>query len=141
MLAQVIAWLDVLARSAAPCPRPQELHVSSFQSAPAVPVVSVDDAAQPPAGVALVDVRTLAEWTAGHVGSATHVPLDRFEAEALPEASTLYVICRSGNRSARAVEALIQAGYDAHNVTGGMNAWVAAGYDVVRDDGSPGQVV
>ncbi len=33
--------------------------------------------------------------------------------------------CRSGNRSAMAADAFRQAGYEAHNLAGGIEAWVA----------------
>jgi rhodanese-related sulfurtransferase len=36
---------------------------------------------------------------------------------------------------------LADAGWDAVNLTGGMEAWLAAGLPVVRDDGSPGSVI
>ena len=35
----------------------------------------------------------------------------------------IYVHCKMGGRSARAVELLAQQGIDATNVTGGINAW------------------
>jgi rhodanese-related sulfurtransferase len=36
--------------------------------------------------------------------------------------------------------ALLQAGYDATNLAGGMQAWAAAGFSVVTDGGAPGTV-
>jgi rhodanese-related sulfurtransferase len=115
--------------------------MSLFRPAPSIPTVNVDHAASLPADVALVDVRGTDEWDAGHAPLATHVPLDHLHPDALPSARTLYVICRSGNRSGVAVQALQQAGYDAHNVAGGMGAWAQAGHPVVRDDGSAGTVI
>jgi hypothetical protein len=38
-------------------------------------------------------------------------------------------------------EALNTWGFDAVNVSGGMQAWQAAGLDVVSDDGGPGSVI
>jgi rhodanese-related sulfurtransferase len=105
-----------------------------------IPSVSVHDAARAADGVALVDVREPAEWALGHAPTAVHVPLSRFDTNGIPDADTLHVVCRSGNRSGRAVEALRKAGYDAYNVTGGMLAWVAEELDVVRDDGRPGTI-
>jgi len=35
---------------------------------------------------------------------------------------------------------LVDAGHDARNLTGGMQAWAAAGLPVVRGDGAPGEV-
>lgn len=109
-----------------------------------IPAVSVDQAfaaVQAPSDTALVDVRGVDEWAAGHAPVAHHVPLNQLGASSLPRATTLYVVCRSGNRSARAVEVLQRAGYNAHNVVGGMQAWARAGHPVVRDDGRAGMVV
>jgi rhodanese-related sulfurtransferase len=45
----------------------------------------------------------------------------------------LYVICRSGNRSSKACQKFIDAGYtNVVNVEGGTSAWDAAGLPVVR---------
>ena len=40
------------------------------------------------------------------------------------------VICKVGGRSGRVVEALTARGYDATNVDGGTDEWIAAGYPV-----------
>jgi rhodanese-related sulfurtransferase len=89
---------------------------------------------------ALVDVREPHEWAAGHAPDAVHVPLGELHPDRLPHAERLLCICRSGARSSQAVASLRDAGYDAVNVEGGMNAWDADGLPVVRDDGHPGAV-
>jgi rhodanese-related sulfurtransferase len=105
-----------------------------------IPTVSVQEAAEPHDGIALVDVRELSEWTAGHAPDATHVPLSELDKDRLPTARVLHIVCRSGARSARAVESLRAAGYDAHNVDGGMAAWVEQGLPIVRGNGRPGAI-
>jgi rhodanese-related sulfurtransferase len=55
----------------------------------------------------------------------------------LPDAEPLYVICRSGGRSARVVAYLAGQGYPAVNVDGGMQAWSAQGRAIVADSGPP----
>lgn len=94
------------------------------------------------AGALLVDVREKSEWDAGHAPKARHLPLGRLSSEmsGLPDARTLVVVCRSGNRSARATKVLTKAGYDAVNLTGGMAAWRAAGLPVVNARGKKGKV-
>jgi rhodanese-related sulfurtransferase len=80
-------------------------------------------------GAALVDVRTPQEYAEVHVPGAVLVPIDELPAR-LPELDReqpLYLICRSGHRSAAVCEALEPLGYDAVNVTGGTIAWVRAG--------------
>ncbi|GAA3609359.1 rhodanese-like domain-containing protein [Kineosporia mesophila] len=94
------------------------------------------DATQVPAEAAIVDVREPDEWQAGHISGAVHIPLMELPARTgdLPEGD-VYVICRSGGRSARAVAWLEQNGFEAVNVSGGMGAWQAAGREMVSDTG------
>ena len=98
----------------------------------ALPAVDTATAHQRPRGVLLVDVREPSEWAAGHAPGAYHQPLGRLDATRLPKADRYYVICQSGNRSARATRALCDAGLDAHNVAGGMRAWSTARLPVER---------
>ena len=58
-----------------------------------------------------------------------------------PRTGRIVAICRSGSRSHAVAAALVQAGYDAVNLDGGMRAWVAEDYDVVAADGLPGVVI
>ncbi|GAB2925251.1 rhodanese-like domain-containing protein [Rhodococcus aerolatus] len=89
----------------------------------------------------LVDVREDSEWEAGHAPQAVHVPLGTLAAVDLPAGTPVVAVCRSGARSARAVEALAERGIEAHNLTGGMTAWAAAGLEVRDGRGQPGTVV
>lgn len=85
--------------------------------------------------VAVVDVRTPAEYADGHVPGAINIPVDslaqRMSELAPHKDADLYLICRSGARSARAQSVLLDAGY-AHpiNVAGGTLAWQSAGFPV-----------
>lgn len=86
-------------------------------------------------GITLVDVREPYEYDGGHVPGALSMPLGRVVSLAadLPKDQPLWVICRSGNRSLQAAEALVEAGFqDVRNVDGGMISWQAAGYPVER---------
>lgn len=93
-------------------------------------------------GAVLVDVREPGEWRAGHADAAMHVPLGSLATSygALPHDRRLVVVCRSGNRSAKATRALRAAGFDAVNLAGGMSAWLSAGLPVVDDRGARGAV-
>ena len=95
------------------------------------------------ADLRVVDVREDDEWAAGHAPGALHIPLDQLAARLgeLDPTQALAVVCRSGNRSSRAVAVLTAAGLTAHNVDGGMTAWAAAGRPVTTDDGRPGRVI
>jgi rhodanese-related sulfurtransferase len=96
-------------------------------------------AAQVPADAFLLDVREHEEWDAGHVPGAVHIPLGELGARytELGRDHPLYVICRSGVRSARAADALAGAGWQAHNVSDGMAGWEAAGRPMTSDSGTP----
>lgn len=68
-----------------------------------------------------VDVRTDEEWAEWHINWAIHLTLADVEAgktEILPKDKELRVYCRSGRRSAQAIEALKKQGF-----TNLVNAW------------------
>ena len=94
---------------------------------PSVPVSEVAD--EPADGVLLLDVREDDEWAAGHAPHALHIPMGELAGRLgeLPEAGAVYVVCRSGGRSARVTAYLNANGWDAQNVTGGMRSWAASG--------------
>lgn len=79
----------------------------------------------------LVDVREADEYAAGHVPGAVNIPLSSLDEhlDELPE-GTFNVICQLGGRSAKAVKALEERGFDAINVEGGTGAWVESGFEV-----------
>ena len=91
-----------------------------------------------PDGAWLLDVREDDEWTAGYAPGARHIPLGQLGARTaeIPQDEVVYVICRSGARSARAAQALSAAGWDAINVAGGMQDWAAAGRAMATDSGA-----
>jgi rhodanese-related sulfurtransferase len=108
-----------------------------------VPQVSVADAvAKVGDGALLLDVRELHEWNAGHAPDALHIPLGELPLRigALDRLRPIVVICRSGRRSDDAAGALKSVGFDAYNITGGMQAWQGAGHEVVTPAGAPGSV-
>lgn len=76
--------------------------------------------------VELIDVRRDYEYEAGHIPGARHIDLNDLtaNAESIPKDRPLVLYCRSGNRSGMPAEAFDLAGYDAHNLAGGLNAWV-----------------
>ena len=65
-------------------------------------------------GALLLDVRTNEEYQEKHGEKALNIPLTNIQAGVLPQVTQdtpIYVYCRSGNRSAQAVELLKKAGY------------------------------
>ena len=99
-----------------------------------IPSVEV---AKLPGDAYLLDVREVDEWQAGHAPDAVHIPLSRLgaRAEEVPTDRDVYVICRSGKRSAQVVKALNDAGWRMSNVDGGMHAWEAAGRRMISESG------
>ena len=108
-----------------------------------VPEVSAVDAESGSDPQILLDVRNADEWEAGHAPNAQWIPLPDLESARfqLPMNRHIVCVCRSGARSARATESLLEWGFKASNMTGGMKAWAEAGLAVVHDDGTPGEVI
>jgi rhodanese-related sulfurtransferase len=89
--------------------------------------------------LAVLDVRTPAEFDEVHVAGARNVPLADLSPKALYEGGTLpagkpvYLLCRSGARARQAAEKFAALGFDsAVVVEGGTLACVEAGMPVVR---------
>ena len=98
-----------------------------------VPEVDVNElAALRDAGAPLIDVRQPDEYEEFHVPGAQLIPLDQLveRMDEVPAVDRVYVICKTGGRSAKAVELLNGNGYDTVNVAGGSLAWVEAGHPV-----------
>lgn len=79
--------------------------------------------------VTLLDVREPHEWTISQLPGSVTIPLgtlpQRFSE--LKREGDLVVYCRSGGRSAQAVQFLRQMGYGgAKNLIGGINHWAEA---------------
>jgi rhodanese-related sulfurtransferase len=87
--------------------------------------------------VQLVDVRTTAEHDAGHIAGGRLIELTELaeQAHTLDSERPVVLYCRSGGRSAMATAALTQAGFEAHNMVGGMLEWHSAGLPMEPSDG------
>ncbi len=81
----------------------------------------------------LVDVRTPEEYQAGHLENAINI--NWYDAdftdqiETLDKDKTLYLYCKLGGRSAEAANKLTSLGYNVVDLTGGYDAYEAAGED------------
>jgi adenylyltransferase/sulfurtransferase len=76
--------------------------------------------------VVLLDVREPHELAISSLPTAINIPLGTLAARLseLDSATDLVVFCKSGTRSARALELLASAGFKkARNLRGGINAW------------------
>jgi sulfur-carrier protein adenylyltransferase/sulfurtransferase len=84
-------------------------------------------------GAVLIDVREPWEFEEASIPGATLIPLGQIAARLreIPEDRDVYVHCRMGGRSAKAVAFLLENGRPrARNVAGGIDAWRAAGLPV-----------
>ncbi|MCC6167291.1 MAG: MBL fold metallo-hydrolase [Caldilineaceae bacterium] len=87
--------------------------------------------------VTAVDVRAANEWEAGHLPGARHCMLGHLPAQAatLPQDRPIVVHCQVGARAAIAAGILQAQGFDqVETLTGGIEAWAAAGLPVVQTD-------
>jgi rhodanese-related sulfurtransferase len=99
--------------------------------------ISVQDLAALGRSARIVDVRESDEWVQGHIGHASLVPLATVPGNLeVFDGEPTYIVCRSGHRSGQACNFLSGQGHNVVNVTGGMIAWAAAGFDVVTGAGS-----
>ena len=130
-----IRWLlaGIIASAALGCSRPAES--SSYNYSPAVAAIPGESVAQlhaqrqEVASTFVLDVRTAEEFDGplGHIEGARLIPVQEL-AQRLAELQDvqyrqIHVVCRSGGRSSRATKMLLEAGFDAINVEGGMRAW------------------
>ena len=93
-------------------------------------------AAQPSAP--LIDVRTQVEFAEVHIPQACNVPLDELKPGklALPKDQPVYLLCRSGQRAAKAAEKFAKEGFaQPIIVAGGTLAWIEANLPVTRSAG------
>lgn len=78
-------------------------------------------------GIILIDVRTREEYIENHIPKSTLIPLNVFAQESskkLPnKQATIFLYCRSGNRSRAAVRILLKQGYTNIFDLGGIIRW------------------
>jgi len=84
--------------------------------------------------VDFINVCTPSEYKEKHISGVRSLPLDEIEKHIAEfnGKKTIYVHCRSGNRSKKAIEKLEALGVTAEmvNVEGGLMAWDAARFGV-----------
>ena len=90
----------------------------------------------------VLDVRETSEWDAGHIDGAHYMNYkflgDKLDQLAIKPTDNISVMCAAGMRASTACSILAMNGYThINNVTGGMNAWTAAGLPMVDNAGEP----
>jgi rhodanese-related sulfurtransferase len=106
-----------------------------------VPQINVQDLArlvrEKKSDVQVLDVRRQAEWEEGHIEGALLNPLNQLTRtmDDLDPQRPIAVHCKGGYRSSIATSLLRRAGFrHVMNVTGGFDAWKAAGLPVATPD-------
>lgn len=104
------------------------------------PQISADDLRRQldasPGDAQILDVRTDAEWAAGHLPGAVHIMGGVLpgRVDEVDRDRPVIVMCGSGYRSTIAASVLARAGVtNVTNLTGGMEAWKDSGFDTVGD--------
>jgi rhodanese-related sulfurtransferase len=87
--------------------------------------------------IQLIDVRQPHEHEAGRIAGDRHVELTLLseQADTIDRDRPVVFYCRSGSRSALASQAFRGAGFDAHNMLGGLLEWQAGGLPLEPADG------
>jgi rhodanese-related sulfurtransferase len=86
--------------------------------------------------IVLLDVRTEAEYNAGHVAGAINISHDTIEENLALltqyKESNVVVYCRSGRRASVAIDILTKNGFsNIQHLTGDMNGWLEAKLPVI----------
>lgn len=119
-MSQLFAVFFLLISTLFSCQQPKadfkSLSVADFDS-----FIKADD-------VQRLDVRTLAEYSEGHIPGAVNINVldDSFAAMAdstLQKEKPVALYCRSGKRSKKAAEILSKRGYKVYELDKGFNAW------------------
>ena len=87
----------------------------------------------------ILDVRTLDEVNAGHIEDATNINFYASDFTAklnlIRKDVPIYVYCRSGGRSAKAVRKMQELGFDkVYNLLGGFSKWESNNFKVVLSE-------
>jgi rhodanese-related sulfurtransferase len=116
-----------------PEPEPDEI---------AVPEISVDDLRSELGGTTppvLLDVREQFEWQQVRIAgdgqrTVLHIPMNSLPArlEELPREQAIVVLCAHGSRSYGVTHYLIEQGFRARNLTGGITRWMINGGPIER---------
>ncbi|MBX3299995.1 MAG: rhodanese-like domain-containing protein [Acidobacteria bacterium] len=83
----------------------------------------------------VIDVREFSEFNSERIADAQLMPLSNFEkhADEIDHSKPVYLMCRSGNRAAKAADKLAAKGFtDIHVIQGGMTAWTGANLPIVK---------
>ena len=87
-------------------------------------------------GAHMIDVRSAAEWAAGHVEGSDRVAASDVGSHTVGRADSVLVVCRNGSKSKRAAKKLAKEGYRVYHLAGGLIAWQELGLPLVATNGA-----
>jgi NADPH-dependent 2,4-dienoyl-CoA reductase/sulfur reductase-like enzyme/rhodanese-related sulfurtransferase len=90
-----------------------------------LPLAAWNELGKSPAQI--IDVRSAAEWTNGHIEGAVNIPLEelRGRLDEIDRDHEVWLICGVGQRAYYATRVLLQNGYRVRNLSGGMQTYNA----------------
>jgi adenylyltransferase/sulfurtransferase len=109
---------------------------ATMNSIPSITVTELAELLRNQTNICLVDVREPVEHDVASISGSILVPLATVPEQAgqWSKDQEIYLHCKAGGRSARAAKYLQDQGFThVTNVTGGMDAWLAAGLPVAPD--------
>ena len=91
----------------------------------------------------IIDIRQRHEWEQGHIPESVHVSADQLEVHLknMPTGNDPVIVCRTGNRSLKAVKQLAKCDIVARSLDGGVNRWRAQGGGLRNTAGGVGEIV
>jgi rhodanese-related sulfurtransferase len=130
-------WLRQCFRGETQAPNPPLPVYEPEPEAITVPEIMVSELQQelngdqPPL---LLDVREPYEWRQVHIPTALHIPMNELPARLskLPHTAPIVVLCAHGSRSYEVAGYLIEQGYSARSLAGGISEWACTGGAVSR---------
>jgi rhodanese-related sulfurtransferase len=82
-------------------------------------------------GAGVIDVREPWEYQSGHVPGSVNIPMGEVVARKDEMTDPVVLVCRSGARSGRVAEYLMNTGHArVANLLGGTDRWIAEGNEV-----------
>jgi rhodanese-related sulfurtransferase len=105
-------------------------------SVPTITPLELDEKMKGPASKrpVLIDVRQPEEFRSGHIPGAKLIPLGELDQRMgeLSKDREIVCVCASGSRSRSATKMLLNEGYNAINMNGGMMMWVRSKLAVTK---------
>jgi rhodanese-related sulfurtransferase len=133
-----MGWMDKLRNvfGGAPAPPPKvRVPLPDPEPEPVVPELTPEALRAALAGDAaplVLDVREPYEWRQVRMPGARHIPMNDVPSQVgeLPKDRPIVVLCAHGSRSYGVAAWLLEQGFQAANLSGGITRWAKSGGDV-----------